>query len=87
MCRLNLSHVDTTPGIGEAHAFAPSRGWSGSAADYRAEMRARYRTNPMYRQRMWCIARFALSNAVRYTGPWAEEAEAIVRAIQQPRPS
>lgn len=74
-----MFEIDTTPGA--SGPFAPPSGWDGSAEAYRALLRDRYRGNVAARQQMGIVAmRPALAC---FSGPWADEARAVVDAIAE----
>ena len=76
MGNLDLGLVDTTPG--EGGAMSPPAGSDLTAAQYQDLMRKRYRADPGHRQHMALYAR----RNTPCTGPYAEQARAILRAIR-----
>ncbi len=77
---VNLAHVDTTPGAGGA--FAPPAAGVLSADDYMELMRHRYGEDVEYYQQMVLAAKRAHLAQFSVTGPFAEQARQILRAIR-----
>jgi hypothetical protein len=74
---LDLGLVDTTPG--EGGAMSPPAGSDLTAAQYQDLMRKRYRADPWHRQHMALWAK----RGAPCTGPYAEQARAILGAIRE----
>ena len=78
----NLAQVDTHPGA--TGPFAPPADWDGDAVAYLQLMRQRYR-HPGIAQQMVVTARMyrgeSRSEQVELEGPWAEEAQKILRSV------
>ena len=69
---------DTTPGGGGV--FSPPAGWSGSADDFRALLRERWRY-PEIRGWMETASAHTSSNYVVFVGPYADPAAAAVAGM------
>jgi hypothetical protein len=77
---IRLLDVATTPGAEGGNPFTPPAGWQGDAAAYMALMRERYKQIDLG-IRMYVAARQSRRASAVYTGPYAAEAKAIIRAI------
>jgi hypothetical protein len=74
---LDLGLVDTTPG--EGGAMSPPEGSDLTATQYQDLMRKLYRADPGHRQHMALWAK----RGAPCTGPYAEQARAILGAIRE----
>lgn len=80
---LDLNVIQTEPGAGEAHPFAPPAGFGGSSEDYLKLMRRRYKEEfHPFGQRMVTAARFAVAHSQRFTGPFAREAQRVIDGLK-----
>jgi hypothetical protein len=77
MGNLDLGLVDTTPG--EGGAMSPLHGDQFSPEDYREFIRHRYKNSPKARQHILLYAK----RNTPCTGPYAEQARAILGAIRE----
>ena len=77
---IDVSQIQTSPGSDESCSFSPPSEWKGDAADYMNLMRERYR-DIMHGQRIYLTASYAKKNSVNVTGPYADEAMKIIKAI------
>lgn len=77
----DVSRVDTTPGSNLECPFTPPPGWDGGNPEYLELMRRRYRCLKHY-QRMQVTADFAKSYSIEVVGPFADEAQSVIKAMQ-----
>lgn len=83
---LDVGVIRTEPGLGEEHSFSPPAGFDGSAQEYLALMRHRYRREyHPHGQRMAVAARFAVTSVPLFTGPYAAQAQLIVNSLKPKR--
>jgi len=79
----NVLPINTTPGAN--HVFAPPAGWSGSSQDYLNLIRWRWASQLDARQQISFARRFTLRRpeATRYVGPFADQAQYVVKSLNE----
>ncbi|HQU15491.1 MAG: hypothetical protein B7Z66_12255 [Chromatiales bacterium 21-64-14] len=77
-----FKQVETTPGAGAEHPFAPPAGWTGDESEYLALMRARF-LDMNYRPVLlaWARAYARDQDSVEFTGPMVNPAKRVLESL------